>query len=111
MEHVLLLHKKGKNKPFNPLTLTFEGESLFPTVKKKILEYLDHQLNWCGKRDCSAHDISLKHTHELRRDISFLKNSKVTRYYKILCGCAHVYILMITIDVCASPGCPIGMHC
>ena len=35
MEHVLLLHKKGKNKPFNPLTLTFEGESLFPTVKKK----------------------------------------------------------------------------
>lgn len=78
MEHVLLLHKKGKNKPFNPLTLTFEGESLFPTVKKKILEYLDHKLNWCGKKDCSAHDISLKHTHELRRDISFLKNSKVS---------------------------------
>ena len=24
-----------------------------------------------------------------------------------MCGCAHVYILMITIDVRASPGCTI----
>ena len=73
MEHVLLLQKKGKNKHFNPLTFTFEGESLLiPLFFKKLLEYLDHKLNWCGKKDCSAHDISLKHTHEQRRDIIHL---------------------------------------
>ena len=30
---------------------------------------------------------------------------------KAVCGCARVYILMITIDVCASPGCTTGMYC
>jgi len=30
---------------------------------------------------------------------------------RAVCGCVHIHILMITVDVCASLGCAIGVHC